>query len=212
MIFASVLSIERRQDDQKNLDSRSDSKLKQSKTKTRVKRERWYQDEENDFIDEKMNEWRIQNFKNIDLWEQFKNDFVDWTNENFRTATIEKLREFRVYLRQHDVWVRRQRDTSINKVLFAVIQKETKTSWIEEEVMNCLNEDFKSNIIKLLLETNFDRNLKNYSWQAKSRFESRRPRNSSTRERSTLRRSILERSILKKSIISEKEQLTKKDY
>ncbi len=93
MIFASVFSIERRQDDQdldsrsksSNLDSRSESKIK-----TRVKRKRWYQDEENDFIDKKMNEWRTQNFKNIDLWKQFKDDFVDWMNENFRTATIEK--------------------------------------------------------------------------------------------------------------------------
>ncbi len=71
-----------------------------------------------------------------------------------------------------------------------------------------MQEKFMSNVIRDLIETNFDRNLKNYSWQAQSRSGSRRSRNShsSTRGRPTLRRTILE-----KPIISGKGQL-EKDY
>ncbi len=94
------------------------------------------------------------------------------------------LKEFRVFLRTHDVWVMRKRDYSIVKALFEVLKKDIETSWIEEELVNSL-EKFNSDVIDHLDETDFDRNSRDYSWQTKSWSELReslsRERRSQTR-------------------------------
>ncbi len=59
--------------------------------------------------------------------------------------------------------------------------------------MNCLNENFKSNIIKILLKTDSDRDFKNYSWRV-SRFEIKRLSRSSIRERSTAKKPVISRT------------------
>ena len=104
MIFAFISSQDSLIDSKRDDQEISKSEAESSKSTTRARRrERWYKDEENEFIDAKISEWQSHNFKNTDLWKQFKDDFDEWTEENFRTTTIEKLKKLRTYLRQHDV-------------------------------------------------------------------------------------------------------------
>ncbi len=67
----------------------------------------------------------------------------------------------------------RKRDISITKSLLNVLQKDIETFWIEEKIKNSVKK-FNSDVIDHLRETDFDWNFIDYSWQALSRFESRR--------------------------------------
>ncbi len=53
------------------------------------------------------------------------------------------------------------------------MKKETQTSWTKKEIM-INTESFDFDVIRHLRETNFERNSRDYSWQALSRSESRR--------------------------------------
>ncbi len=126
--------------------------------------------------------WKRHNLKDSDLWKQFRDEFVDWDETKFFIVDSKILKEFRAFFRTHDVWVMRKRDYSIVKALFEVLKKDIETSWIEEELADSF-EKFNSDVIDHLRETDFERNSRDYSWQTKSRSESRRE--SSSRERSS---------------------------
>jgi hypothetical protein len=139
--------------------------------------------------------WKRHNLKDSDLWEQFREEFDEWDEAKFDIVDSKILKEFRAFLRTHDVWIMRKRDYSIVKALFEVLKKDIETFWIEEELADNL-EKFNSDVIDYLRETNFERNSKDYSWQTKSRSESRksesqtRDSSSSLRERSTQSKSL----------------------
>ncbi len=127
--------------------------------------------------------WKRHNLKDSDLWEQFREEFDEWNEAKFVIVDSKILKEFRAFLRTHDVWVFRKRDYSIVKALFKVLKKDIETSWIEEELASNL-EKFNSDVIDHLRKIDFDRNSIDYSWQtAQSRFGSRKFE-SSKRERS----------------------------
>ncbi len=75
-----------------------------------------------------------------------------------------------------------QRDYSVAKALFKILQKNIETSWIEEKLADSIVK-FNSDVIDHLRETDFERNSRDYSWQTKSRSRSRE---SLSRERSSL--------------------------
>jgi hypothetical protein len=116
--------------------------------------------------------WKRYNLKNSDLWEQFREEFDEWNEAKFVIVDSKILKELRVFLRIHDVWVMKKRDYSIVKALFEVLKKDIETFWVEEKLASNL-EKFNSDVIDHLRETDFDRNSKDYSWQTKSRSESR---------------------------------------
>jgi hypothetical protein len=140
------------------------------------------------------------------LWITFEDDFEKWTEQSFKTTTNDVLRSLRNFLRQHDVWISRQKRKTIAKSLQEVLEKETKTSWSEKKIMNSLNEKFESSKITRLIKTDFERNSRDYSWQTSSRSESRRAssrqsfksRESSFRDRSW-ESSFRNRSLRKRS-------------
>ncbi len=139
------------------------------------------------FIQTKVTKWKNWDFKDKDLWEQFQNDFAEWTKRTFNSATVDVLRALRTYLRKHGVWI--STHETMTKSLFYVLQKETETPWIEEEIKRCiLTEHFTSNRIERLLETEFGRKPKNYSWQAAKRRSWRKE--SSSRESSVQQKSL----------------------
>jgi hypothetical protein len=117
--------------------------------------------------------WKRHNLKDSDLWEQFREEFDGWDEAKFVIVGPEILKEFRAFLRTHDVWVMRKRDYSVVKALFEVLEKDTETPWTEEELA-ISPEKFNSDVIDHLRETDFGRNPKDYSWQAKSRSGSRK--------------------------------------
>jgi AAA+ ATPase superfamily predicted ATPase len=140
------------------------------------------------FIQTKVREWKNWNFKNKNLWKQFQDDFEEWTKTTFKKATINVLRALQAYLRERDVWVMKHKRKTIAKSLYDVLQKETKTSWTEEEIKRCiLTEHFTFNRIERLLKIEFNRKSKNYSWQAKRRLSRKE---SSAREQSVKKPSL----------------------
>ncbi len=124
------------------------------------------------FMEAKMMEW--DGLLDNDLWDSFRDEFAEWTDEDFKLATITCQKKFRAYLRSRGVWVMKHERKTIAKSLHDVLQKETETPWIEEEIKRCmLTEHFTSNVINYLIETEFGRKSKDYSWQAQQRSESR---------------------------------------
>jgi hypothetical protein len=138
-----------------------------------IKSRRYHIDERDDYIKERIKSWSRSNFKDENLWKQFRHDFVDWNEVRFRLTTQKAQRELRAYLRLHDVWVRREREIVITKTLANTMKKETQTSWTEKEIM-INTESFDFDVIRHLRETNFERNSRDYSWQVSSRSRSRR--------------------------------------
>jgi hypothetical protein len=137
-------------------------------------------------LENKMQEW--DELLNDDLWDSFRTEFVEWIDENFKLASITIQKKLRTFLRSRDVWVMKSSKLIIAKSFAQVVKKDTLTSWTEEEIRESLkSETFVSHVINHLLQTNFDRDSKNYSWRtSSSRSESRHSGSSksSSRERS----------------------------
>ncbi len=171
-----------------------------------IRTRRYHIDEEDDYIKERIRSWSRSNFKDENLWEQFRHDFADWNEARFRLTTLEAQRELRAYLRIHEVWIRREREIVIAKTFANKMKKDTQTQWIEEEIKSS-TESFDSYVINHLRETNFERNSRDYSWQTSSRSESRRVssrqslrESSESRESSVRDRSAEERSFHQASV------------
>jgi hypothetical protein len=123
------------------------------------------------FMKTKMMKW--DELLDNDLWNSFRTEFAEWIDEDFKLSTITCQKKFRAYLRSRDIWVMKYERKTIANSLHDVIQKETETSWTEEEILRCLaSETFISHVINYLIETEFDRKSKDYSWQAQRRLAS----------------------------------------
>ena len=60
-------------------------------------------DDVNDYIEFKILEYRHYNFMNDDMWEQYKEDFVDFTEAIFKACKLIALRNLRTLLRNQGV-------------------------------------------------------------------------------------------------------------
>ncbi len=127
------------------------------------------QEDKNVLIEIMIKKWLKANFKNTSLWEHFRDDFEDWTEKDFKSKTKvsnNSLRRIRDVLWRRDVWILKNKKIIIAKSLYQTLQEEKSIEWTKEKIRRCMkSEQFIFNIIKNLIETNFDRNLKNYSWQ-----------------------------------------------
>ncbi len=162
--------------------SDSESLINRSEERRIIITNKKNEDLKNEHLMRKIIIWKRHNLKNSGLWEQFRDDFDDWDETKFVIVDLKILKKFRAFLRTHDVWVMRRRDYSIVKALFEVLQIDINTLWIEEELVDNI-EKFNSDVIDHLRKTDFDRNLRDYSWHTKSRSKSWRE--SSSRERFT---------------------------
>jgi hypothetical protein len=164
--------------------------------------------DKNIFVQTAIISYDRENLKNDTLWEQFKKNFVDWIENDFKSKVLNiRLRRLRNALRKRDVWILKDARIIIAKFLIRILEKEHFTFWIEEEIVNNA-EKFKSDVIDHLRKTNFDRNLINYLWQtAQSRSKSQKSksaRQSSLRERSTQKKFFHHsQSLNKKKIVNQ---------
>jgi hypothetical protein len=149
-----------------------------------IRTRRYHIDEKNDYIRERIRSWSKNNFKNENLWKQFRHDFADWDKARFKLTIFETQRKLRAYLKLHDFWIKREREIVITKTFANTMKKKTQTRWTEEKIKNNI-ESFDFDVINHLRKTNFERNSRDYSWQISSRFESRR-----TSSRQSLRKSF----------------------
>ncbi len=149
--------------------------------------------DKNIFVQTTIISYDRKNLKNDTLWEQFRENFVDWIEDDFKSEVLNiRLKRLRNALRKRDVWILKDSQMIIAKFLIRILEKEHLTLWIEEEIVNNV-ETFNSDVINLLCKIDFDRNLIDYSWQTQSRSESQKSesaRQSSLRERSTQKKLI----------------------
>lgn len=106
----------------------------------------------NKHIDEKLNEYVRYKFKDDNLWDAFKDDFENFTEEDFKQASVPLLRTLRAHLCTHGVWVKWNRNTTIAASLYEVLIEEEPTKWTIEDVLKS-NETFNSNKIIHLLKS-----------------------------------------------------------
>ncbi len=109
------------------------------------------------WVETKINEWEQDNLIDKELWEQYQDDFNDWTEKDFKSDVSNTLlRRLRDTLRRRGVWV--SRDEQVAKSLYNTLQEKNPPRWTEKEVLRYLPyENFISITIKIFLKTNFGR-------------------------------------------------------
>ncbi len=143
----------------------------------------------NDFVQTAIISYNREVMKNDTLWEQFKKNFAEWIENDFKRDVLNiRLRRLRNVLRKRDVWILKDSKMIIAKSLIQILEKEHSILWIEEEIVNN-SEKFDSDVIDHLRKLDFDRNSIDYSWQtAQSRSESRK-------SESSIRKRLIQSSI-----------------
>jgi hypothetical protein len=201
MTSAFVLFINRRDYDESSSSSSSSSFASSQKKN--------YFEHTNEYIILLIKKWKSLNLQDTNLWITFRDDFERWTEQSFKTAINVVLRLLRNFLRKHDVWISRQKRKTIARLLQAVLEKETETTWTEEKILNSLNKKFESSKITHLIETDFERNSRDYSWQTSSESESRRAssRQSFRSRESSFRDRSLEERFLQKERSSQQSSM-----
>jgi hypothetical protein len=140
--------------------------------------------DKNDFVQKAITSYDREDMKNDTLWEQFKKNFTEWIEDDFKIDVLNiRLRRLRNALRKQDVWILKDSKMIIAKSLIQILEKEHFILWIEAKIVNN-SEKFESDVIDHLRKIDFDRNSIDYSWQTtQSRFGSWKSE-SSIRERS----------------------------
>ncbi len=103
--------------------------------------------DKNIFVQATIISYDRENLKNDTLWEQFREDFVGWTEDDFKSEVLNiRLRRLRNVLRKRDVWVLKDSQMTIAKFLIRILEEEHFTLWIKEEIVNSV-EKFQSDVI-----------------------------------------------------------------
>ena len=72
--------------------------------------------------------------KDHDLWEQYREDFANWTLEHFRAAKQHSTRTLRALLRTNGVWVSKSPNLKLPDALYATIQDNNWHEWTQAEI------------------------------------------------------------------------------
>ena len=81
-----------------------------------------------EYIEYKMLEYEYFDFLDVDLWEQFKADFVDFTEENLKALTlVSTTRKLRILLRNRGILVLINRNVTIAKSISNIIKEEDQS-------------------------------------------------------------------------------------
>jgi hypothetical protein len=107
----------------------------------------------NEFIKFKLDEYEESGLDPFDLWEQFKEDFESFTEDDFKSANQTNVRKLRGLLRKYGVWVKKDRHGNAAQALFQTLQEDDLAPWSETEIRECLKtgETFDSRRIDYIL-------------------------------------------------------------
>jgi hypothetical protein len=120
--------------------------------------------DKNIFVQTTITSYDRGDLKDDTLWEQFRENFVDWVEDDFKSEVWNiRLKRLRNALRKRDVWTLKDAKMIIAKSLIRTFEKAPFTLWIEEEIVNSA-EKFQSDVIDHLRKIDFERNLIDYSW------------------------------------------------
>lgn len=77
----------------------------------------------------------FKTYINEDLWEEFQETFENWTNEHFQTADKDAVKDLRIYLVTHGVFVQRVRgNIGYIQAIMQALQEEEPHVWTIEEI------------------------------------------------------------------------------
>jgi len=81
----------------------------------------------NNYIKFKVLKYGHYKLINDDLWEQYKEDFADFTEATFKACSIIPVRNLRNLLRHQGVWVKKDKQVTITQSLHNTLYKEDQT-------------------------------------------------------------------------------------
>src|SRR6266568_2699947 len=81
----------------------------------------------NDYVEFKILEYRHYNFTNDDMWEQYKEDFIDFMEAIFKTCKLTIIHNLRTLFCDQGVWVEKNKRVTIAQFLYNILCKEDQT-------------------------------------------------------------------------------------
>ena len=87
----------------------------------------------NDYVKFKTLKYAYYKFINDDLWEQYKEDFTDFTEAIFKTC--KGICKLRILLCDQGVWVTRNRQITTAQSLYNTLCEEDPVEWSKEEIL-----------------------------------------------------------------------------
>jgi hypothetical protein len=75
----------------------------------------------NDYIKFKILDYGYYNLTNDDIWEQYKEDFADFTEATFKACDRIALYNLRTLLRHQGVWVKKDKRVTVARSLYNTI-------------------------------------------------------------------------------------------
>jgi len=95
------------------------------------------------------------------MWEQYKEDFMDFTEATFKACSLMTICNLRTLLRNYGVWVKKDKQVTIALSLYNTLCKEDPTEWTKEQILdyikfNRLFASFKLNRISSLIDDLFN--------------------------------------------------------
>ena len=93
----------------------------------------------NNYIKFKTLKYKYFKFINNDLWEQYQEDFADFTETIFKACNPTTIRNLRTLLREQGVWVERNKRVTVAQSLYNTIHEENQAEWTKEELLDEYN-------------------------------------------------------------------------
>ena len=90
----------------------------------------------NDYIKFKVLEYGYYKLTNDDLWEQYKEDFADFTEATFKACNLAAICNLRTLLRHQGVWVEKDKRVTITQSLYDTLCEEDQREWTKEEILD----------------------------------------------------------------------------
>jgi hypothetical protein len=98
------------------------------------------------YLKMRLRQYNEHNLQDLDLWEQYREDFAGWSIRYFQAANPHSTRNLRMTLRTHGVWVGRSNGRSLSEALSDTLNEEHTGEWSKEEITEHINAygEFKS--------------------------------------------------------------------
>lgn len=89
-----------------------------------------------EIIDDALKIWEKYDFKDDDLWEAYRDEFANFSENDFKPASVSnsEIRRLRSFLRKRGVWIEMNKTITVAKALFNTLQEEDPVAWTESEI------------------------------------------------------------------------------
>jgi len=94
----------------------------------------------NNYISFKILKYKHFKLINNDLWEQYQEDFVDFTEAIFKACNPTTIRKLWTHLRNQGIWVKRNKRVTIAQSLYNTIHEKDQTEWTKKEILDQFQE------------------------------------------------------------------------